>query len=206
MLDDIIHESRFANDLAAKAAGMSPNLLKSWIGQGFINDETFVDENHKHDLHRPGKGRARLFSFAQVMRLAIAKELTGYGFAVGAALTHSLRFTYTGTPYAYWPASGASLPSKSIPKIISRTPGFLHKHTSEGRECVTWFAASGKQSQVISISPDELFQEAIEKIEFDPNPKDFGESNGLVMLNLSRIWGEVISGLSFDPLNPPTAQ
>lgn len=205
MLDDLLHGSRFNSDEAAKAAGMSPNLLKSWISRGFWDDEMKdgVPEGAEIQrdirLHRPGRGRQRKFSFAQIMRLAIARKLTAYGIEVPKALWHAMRFTYLGSSSAYWVGKDGTEKAPRRENDV-RLPGALFERPGDVG-LSTWMAVNGDDGGVIPIGPQSGLVSVMEGLPISETPKEAVLMHGIVMLNVSAIWADVVEVLKFNPLS-----
>lgn len=190
MPDDSLNEVRFPSDRVSVAAGMSQNLLKSWIGRGFLDEEL---DGVGTPLHRPGHGKQRLFWFSQVIRLAIARELTSFGFEVPTALRHALKFTHFGSSAASWGTADSEGGKEPF-----RHPGRLFVAV-RGGAVETWLAACGDEVEVFGVEADDRFTEVIGKLGFVPEPKFFGSSDGVAFLNVTEIWNEVMNSLEFNP-------
>lgn len=191
-----LFEPQFTTKEAAEAAGMNVKLLRSWIERGFLIDvepEEPDGTNTFEALGRPGRGKQLLFSFNQVMGLALAKVQTDFGFKVAQATLNSLRFTDMGSS---WISLGDG-PQERPTTEPHRKIGALFEQVG-GPRLTTWMAVSPQDSYLFYVKPGQDFRSVFHTHEFKSALGIQGEPRGFLMINVSEVWDQTANALGIE--------
>jgi hypothetical protein len=116
--------AEFVNDEVAKATGLTPAQLQTWVNRGLVKPAS---------ERNPGTGSRRLYSAYNVLVIALKKHITEFGMPVSTADSFV-------TALSIW------IDAHTIQDIVkqpSASMWFLVSRSEEGSFCISYAADEG---------------------------------------------------------------